>query len=403
MFRVVISTSAAARLAAARSFLETLPPAAEAIVVGATRGAADDFVRAIAAAKGATFGLRRFSFTELAAQAASLQLGARRAAPATHAGAEAVAARVVFDAVAAGELEYFLPVASMPGFSKALARTVHELRLAGVAHDRLRGDAASDDVGRLLARVEGEYGRAMVDDRAALFRLAATAVGNDSGPWSSCPIVLLDVPLDSAAEHEFVDALARRAPQMLATVPHGDDVPADVLVASGASREDRADAADAASDLSNLRRHVFTLERPPRRRPAGDVRLFSAPGEGREAIEIVRRVLDEAGRGVPFDQMAIFLRTPQHYLGLLEHACSRGGVPAYFDRGIRRPDPAGRAFIALLSCAAEGLSAKRFDEYLSLGQVPQVDRAPSRGPRAPSPEPRAPSPYLNVTSCPSQS
>ncbi len=79
--------------------------------------------------------------------------------------------------------------------------------------------------------------------------------------------------------------------------------------------------------------------------------LFSAPGEGREAVEIIRRVLDEAARGVPFDEMAVFLRAPQHYLGLLEHACARGQVPVYFDRGTRRPDPAGRAFVALLSCA----------------------------------------------------
>src|SRR5207244_6244100 len=105
--------------------------------------------------------------------------------------------------------------------------------------------------------------------------------------------------------------------------------------------------------------------------------LFSAPGEGRESIEIVRRMLDEAQQGVHFDEMAVFLRTPAHYLGLLEHACRRGGVPAYFDRGIRRPDPAGRAFIALLSCAVDGLSAKRFDEYLSLGQVPQFERVRS--------------------------
>ena len=47
------------------------------------------------------------------------------------------------------------------------------------------------------------------------------------------------------------------------------------------------------------------------------------------------------------------------------------GVPAWFDRGTRRPHPAGRAFLALLACAAEGLSASRFAEYLSLGQLPE--------------------------------
>ena len=34
------------------------------------------------------------------------------------------------------------------------------------------------------------------------------------------------------------------------------------------------------------------------------------------------------------------------------------------------PDPGGRAFLALLACAAERCSASRFAEYLSLGQVP---------------------------------
>jgi CRISPR/Cas system-associated exonuclease Cas4 (RecB family) len=154
------------------------------------------------------------------------------------------------------------------------------------------------------------------------------------------------------------------------------------LAGLGADFDRRVDDADQSTDLFHLRRHVFSREQPPTRVRAGDVRIFSAPGEGREAVEIVRRILDEAERGVPFDEMAVFLRTPQHYLGLLEHACARAGVPAYFDRGVRRPDPAGRAFIALLSCAVEGLSARRFDEYLSLGQVPAVHRATSHEPRA---------------------
>src|SRR6185295_3888808 len=50
---------------------------------------------------------------------------------------------------------------------------------------------------------------------------------------------------------------------------------------------------------------------------------------------------------------------------------------AFFARGTKRPDPSGRAFLALLACAAEGLSASRFAEYLSLGEVPDdVNGAP---------------------------
>lgn len=374
MVRVVSSTSAAARLAAAREFLTRHPPGSEVLVVGASHGAADDLVRAFARSQGATFGLARFSLTELAARAAATRVDGARRAPGTHAGAEAVAARAVFDAVEAGELAYFAPVATMPGFPKALARTLHELRLALVAPSSLSSGSRSTDIARLLQRFEAELAAAAVDDRATLFRLAAEAWRAGEVRWIDRPIVFLDVPLDSRAERAFVDAIVSRSPEVLLTVPDGD-LFALAAFDGAAAAETLPDAAAAGSDLINLRKHVFLSERPPARPRAGDVTLFSAPGEGRESIEIVRRLLDEAAGGVPFDEMAIFLRTPQQYLGLLEHAAARGGVPMYFDRGTRRPHPAGRAFIALLSCAAEGLSAKRFDEYLSLGQVPQVDRA----------------------------
>jgi hypothetical protein len=70
--------------------------------------------------------------------------------------------------------------------------------------------------------------------------------------------------------------------------------------------------------------------------------------------------------------MAVALRAPGQYAAVLESALARAGVPAYFDPGTRRPDPAGRAFLALLRCADEGLSARRFAEYLSLCQVPAL-------------------------------
>lgn len=387
MLRVITATSATARLKAAADFLEHRSPSSEVVIVGASRGAADDFARSIARRAGATFGLMRFSLTGLAARAAAVRLAGASRAPLTHAGAEATAARVVFDALGAAELEYFGPVASMPGFPKALARTLHELRLAAIAPGRLMGsDAgtapalaasqASRDIGRLLARVEEQMDLAAVGDRAALFHLAVEACGAREMRWAGRPLVLLDIPLDSRAEREFAAALVARAPDAFATVPDGDECAREVWAGLGADVVAVPDPASGSSDLACLRRYVFTLDRPPTRERSGDVRLFSAPGEGREAVEIVRRVLDDAARGIPFDEMAVFLRTPRQYLGLLEHACGRGGVPVYFDRGTRRPDPAGRAFIALLSCASEGLSAKRFDEYLSLGQVPDVRREP---------------------------
>src|SRR5580704_8257238 len=129
MVRVVTSTSASSRLGAVARFLDRRSPSEEVLVVGASRGSADDLARAIARRRSATFGLIRFSLTELAAHAAAARRAGTPRAQGTEAGTEALAARVVFDAAAAGRLAYFAPVASMPGFPKALARTLHELRL----------------------------------------------------------------------------------------------------------------------------------------------------------------------------------------------------------------------------------------------------------------------------------
>src|SRR5262245_27298799 len=99
--RIVISTSAAARLGAARAFLTCHPPGAEVLLVGASRGAADDLAREIAREAGAVFGLSRFSLTQLAARAAAAVVAGRRGAPGSRAAGEAIAARAAFDACTA--------------------------------------------------------------------------------------------------------------------------------------------------------------------------------------------------------------------------------------------------------------------------------------------------------------
>jgi RecB family exonuclease len=98
------------------------------------------------------------------------------------------------------------------------------------------------------------------------------------------------------------------------------------------------------------------------------VEFFSASGEGLECVEIARRIIASEVR---FDDCAVLCRHPARYQPLLEDAFRRAGIPAWFTRGSVRPDPAGRAFLSLLHCADEGLSASRFAEYLSLGQATQ--------------------------------
>src|SRR5262249_58788064 len=84
------------------------------------------------------------------------------------------------------------------------------------------------------------------------------------------------------------------------------------------------------NDLAQLDRYLFSKEPPPERKRSGELVWFSAPGEGRECIEIARRILQEADRGVRFDEMAIVIRSAQLYVRLLEHALSRAGIAAYF-------------------------------------------------------------------------
>jgi CRISPR/Cas system-associated exonuclease Cas4 (RecB family) len=368
----VQSGSAAVRLREARRFLKQFEPGAEVLLLGASRGSVDDLARAIAMEKRATFGLHRLSFTQLAARVAAMELASRERAPTTTLGHEAVATRAAFEARKDEALEYFSAVSQTPGFPRALARTLLDLRLAGAASGQvLQLPRSGTDLAALLDRVDILLNEAGASDRAALFDTATRALGSAITGWPPMPLLLLDLPFQSEIEAQFLWALVQQSPRVMITVPAGDVSALGELEKRGVRV--RTIEQTEQNDLTQLAHYLFSKEPPPERDRTGGLVWFSAPGEGRECVEIACRILKEAGRGVRFDEMAIVLRSTRQYIGVLEHALSRAGVPAYFERGTRRPDAAGRAFLAILSCATENFSAKRFAEYLSLAQVPSLD------------------------------
>ncbi|MEE2637398.1 MAG: PD-(D/E)XK nuclease family protein [Acidobacteriota bacterium] len=376
-----ISASAAARLDNAHGVLDTLSVASEALLVGATREAVDDFARVRANRRGASFGLHRFSLRQLASRVASTRLAREHLAPATSLGAEAVAARAAFEEVGEETLRYFTRIARLRSFGRTLASTLNELRFGDMAGERLsRCGPAGADVQLLARRYADQLAQAQLVDIPRLYQLATTVIRESDtiGIPLEAPMVLVDVPVHDQVTLELVAVLATRAERLDVTVADGDT---RTRVALERLPEVTslvvADPADATAPLSRVRARLFQSMELPSTETAvtadEEVTLFSAPGETRECVEIARAVQRQARAGVPLDQMAVLLRAPQVYAGLLETALRRAGVETWFVRGTRAPDPAGRAFLALLGCRAEQLSARRFSEYLSLGQVPRPD------------------------------
>jgi ATP-dependent helicase/nuclease subunit B len=382
--RIITSPAAAVRLEAVRSVLAASPAGQRTLLVAPTRAAADECAAAAALVRGSLFGVTRTSLVELVMRLALPRLARQRVTPNSAVGSEAVVARARFEAVRDGALRYFAPVAGTPGFPRAAARTLDELQMAGVEPATLEAlDTAGGDLATLLTRMQRESSKAGTVSRAGLWQAATAAIVDDQALAGTSAIVLLDVPITSRAEERFVAAMLAHSRAAAISVPAGDRRTLAALEGIGATVADgagplpqparpvrRPATAAVPPALARLQQYLFSTASPPAGAIDGSVALFSAPGEGREAVEVARRVLGEADRGVAFDDIAILLRAPHTYFGLLEHALARAGVPAWFERGTRRPDPAGRAFLALLACADEQLSARRFAEYLSLAQVP---------------------------------
>ncbi len=376
--RLILDPDASVRREAARAWLFERPATSDVLVLAETLTAARELL--FPGADRARLGWRRSTLRRVASELAAPALAERGLVEGGGLARDAIVARVIADrgSEALGRLA---PVADTPGFVRAIGSTLEELRLAGIAPDAL--SPSDPDLAALAGWVAEEWTRAGLADRASVLEAATRAMKEDGrgSRQPGRPLLLLDARVWTPREAELVAALIERAPDALITVPPADRRTLDALggTLSSDSAASSADAAEgnAAPDargttsLERLRAHLFAAAPAP---GGSDdtVTVFSAPGEGRECVEIARRLLELAASGTPFDRCAVLLRQPEDYRPYLEEALGRADIPAYFERGVRRPDPAGRSFLALLRCRAEAYSASRFAEYLSIGEVPDA-------------------------------
>jgi ATP-dependent helicase/nuclease subunit B len=373
--RLIRSSCYAGLQVAAGEFLtQAIATYSEVLVIAPSRGAADDFVRNHCGS--GVKGVHRTTLTGLAVDLASAPLAEAGLAPLTRIAGEAITARVIHGLT--GRIPYYQRVAHTPGLARAVAATLYELRMAGidanaVAHTGLPGK----DVALIAAGYEQQLERASLADFPILLQHARAVAEAGGHRFSGIPVILLGAAIETRRARDLVQAVIGRSPSVFAAYLRGDEQSgatyADLL---GVAGEDIPDAAPETT-LRRIRTYLFAADLPDRRSTDETLDYFSAAGEGLECVEIARRIRALAAAGMAFDRMAILLRSPERYQPLVEEALRRAGIPAWFSRGVARPDPAGRAFLALLACASERCSASRFAEYLSLGQASAVDAPPS--------------------------
>src|ERR1035437_785030 len=317
------------------------------VVLAPVREAADEV--ALAAFGGGLGGGDRLAFRELVLGLFAAAMKRRALVPVGRIVREALAARVTQEAVGAGGLNYLGQVAGFPGFPRALAHTFEELRLNAVPLDQLRACGQSGaDLALLLGAYEDELAARGFADHATRVGLARLGTKEQLGDKA---VVALDLGPRTRSERELLTLILNTARAHL-----------DLRLAPG--------DAPPQSSLESLQRYLFSADAVPPREEDGSVEIFSTSGEALECVEIARRIGAAVERGVPFDQIAIPVRSPERYQPLVVEGLRRAGIPVHCTRDSRRPDVAGRSFLALLHCAEERLSPSRFAEYLSLGHMP---------------------------------
>jgi len=379
--RVFESPSGAQRLRAAEDFLRSLPRTERALFVAPSLGAASHLLARVLEPGQAVLGVHRHTLSTLASALSADALSRAELSRSTSLAALSVCVRLVDELDQEGRLGRFRHVATRPGFARSLARSIEELRCARVSTSEVA--QRDPDLGALYERYVDTLVALKLADRAHVFELACAALGSHA--LRGLPLLWLDVRIRDRAEADLFAALVSHSAHGMVSLLHGDERTEGYVRGSVPHALVERARPEPHTDLELLQTRLFRTDARSESTPDishGQVQILSAPGESREAVEVVRRVLAHAAAGVPFDRMAILLRASEGYRAVLAEALTRAEIPAHFADGVRRPDPAGRALLALLTCADEGLSARAFAEYLSLGVAPSFVPA-SVGPTAP--------------------
>jgi ATP-dependent helicase/DNAse subunit B len=272
--------------------------------------------------------------------------------------------------------------------ARVCARTLGEIRRAGIEPHELAPalhgvGATKEDEARLKLVVElyarfDEALEGVFADPAHILRAARREIAG-SPLLRGAEILVTGSPELDPLEREFVAALASALPVRFLPeeAPRGLEPGSfsawarehGLLPTTFPESPLRPLAPPAAPEgLARLRSRLFEA---PREGPCRDasVVLMTAPGEAAEARSVVRRLLREARRGVPFEEMGILLPDAVTYAPLFTDLLERLAIPYRLHPSL--PLRYGRASRALrLLFACRDLERAAVMEFVTFAPIP---------------------------------
>jgi ATP-dependent helicase/nuclease subunit B len=277
--------------------------------------------------------------------------------------------------------DYLKRAVPMPGFAPAALRTLRDIAAADVTTSALEAfapNAPDADKVRVLARIadahQATLASAQLIDRETLYRRAADLLPAADGAG----IVFIGDAPESRDLEALLTRLSVTHPFAWLTIgdhpgiaPRRDAARAAFAARAGMTGESVERQWAAGTSLSRVQRSTFAEGVLGQPSPLdSSVRFLSAPGESLEAVEIARLVLEEAARGVRFQDMAVLLREPGAYATHMASAFDRAGISAYFLEGVPGIDPAARALGLLLDLLDADLDRAQVAEFLTTARIP---------------------------------
>ena len=261
------------------------------LIIGANLDSANELARGLAKDRGAAFGWHRMTLTQLAAVLAAPLLAKRKLAPLSRLGVEAIAARVVHRLKAEHGLGRYKYVGDTPGFARAIAATISELRLAKLTSDAIT--KVAPDLVVLSEAYEAALEEAGLTDWSGVLALATEAASGRVHRLVGLPMLLLDVPITNEAEFAFLTGLAGASSDTLATVPVADQPTVDRIFAAqfwkteDLDAERKKDHLSTLGTLARLQRQLFSDYTTVLQAPLDNqVEVFSAPGRAANASRL---------------------------------------------------------------------------------------------------------------------